>query len=104
MPYDTIKTTATATNGSTLTLVVPMLIPTQERAGVLRQLYTRLVRHPGGHWKGRAEAVVAPHLADDVADAMGFMGSIVDVRETLPDGSIRLYSEGYWAQIGRAHV
>jgi hypothetical protein len=78
-----------------LTIVVPATVPTAERSEILQQLYKEHVRPlPFGpkqetHWKGPCVA--------DVAAAMDFMGSIVDDRRDLPNGLVRLYSEGYWA-------
>jgi hypothetical protein len=40
---------------------------------------------------------VSATIADHVAEAMAFMGSIVDDRRDLPEGRVRLFSEGYWA-------
>ena len=84
-------------------LVVPAEVPSTDRAEVLRSLYKEHVRPlPFGpkkevHWKGPCAAEVPAAIASDVADAMNFMGAIVDDRRSLPDGIVRLYSEGYWA-------
>lgn len=86
-----------------ITLVVPASVPSADRAEILRRLYSEHVRPlPFGpkketHWKGPCAAEVPAAIADDVSEAMTFMGSIVDDRRELPGGLVRLYSEGYWA-------
>jgi len=102
--YETKTVTATATDGTRLELVVPTDLPGNERAGYLRTLYKEHVRHPKtpanptGNWKGRADAIVPAELAADVAEAMEFVGSIVDFRGTSADGKrVALISKGYWA-------
>lgn len=86
-----------------LTIVVPATVPTAERSEILQQLYKEHVKPlPFGpkqetHWKGPCVAEVPAAIASDVAAAMDFMGSIVDDRRDLPNGLVRLYSEGYWA-------
>ena len=86
-----------------LTIVVPATVPTAERGEILQQLYKEHVRPlPFGpkqetHWKGPCAAEVPAAIASDVAAAMDFMGSIVDDRRDLPNGLVRLFSEGYWA-------
>lgn len=86
-----------------ITLVVPATVPTVERSEILQQLYKEHVKPlPFGpkketHWKGPCVAEVPVNIASDVAEAMNFMGSIVDDRRDLPNGLVRLYSEGYWA-------
>lgn len=77
-------------------LFIPSNIPTPERGRVLRDLYNKWVLHPDGAWKGPAVAEVPAKLANDVAEAMDFMGSIVDER-TKVGNKVRLYSKGYWA-------
>ena len=87
----------------TITLVVPSEVPADDRAEVMRRLYKEHVKPlPFGpkrelHWKGPCAAEVPAAIASDVADAMNFMGSIVDDRRDLPGGIVRLYSDGYWA-------
>ena len=73
--------------------------PTTKRCDQLREVYTEHVKSLGedGHWKDECEAVVPAELADDVREAMDFHGSLVDDEETLADGRVRLFSEGYWA-------
>jgi hypothetical protein len=108
MPYETQTVQATATDGTVIDLVIPADVPLNptaeelaalnERAEYLRGLYTKHVEHPDGHWKGQATAYVPEELADDVAEAMDFVGSIVDERHPRnPDGHVTLYSRGYWA-------
>lgn len=113
---DTVMVALTAEDGTFVSVGMPSQIPSPERADVLRALYKAHVKHPGGHWKGVAVAAVPAALADDVADAMDFMGSIVDFRAvansrewvthdgegnyvmypTRP-GDVLLRSQGYWA-------
>lgn len=96
----TVQVEAVGENGETsvIDLVVPVELPTQERAEYLRKLYNDHVKHPDGHWKGRAIArLVPPELADDVAEAMDFFGSIVDERRSAYAGTVTLFSRGYWA-------
>jgi hypothetical protein len=96
--YETKTVQATATDGTKVDMVVPTEIPTLERAEYLRKLYTEYVEHPDGHWKGRAIARCVPaELADDVAEAMDFVGSIVDWRSLDYAGTVTLFSRGYWA-------
>ena len=89
--------TITITVGDGLLLTVPKNVPSNERASYLRALYDKHVSHPDDHWKGRAVAKVNADIADDVAESMDFMGSIVDSRQTMKGGLIKLYSDGYWA-------
>ena len=96
--YDTEIVQATATDGTVLDIVVPVDLPDQERAVYLRKLYSEHVEHPDGNWKGRAIARLVPaDLADDVAEAMDFVGSIVDTRRPAYAGTVTLFSTGYWA-------
>jgi hypothetical protein len=67
------------------------------RCEELRELYKKHVQHPDGHWKGRAVAYVDPEIASSVAEAMDFMGSIVQSFRNLKSGKVKLYSKGYWA-------
>lgn len=96
----TVSATLLATDGTPVRVIMPdpSTIPTQDRADVLRDLYRTHVKSldASGHWKGPCEARVPHAIADDVADAMDFMGSIVDTRMTFAD-CVWLYSEGYWA-------
>ena len=97
--YETQTIHVTATDGTVIPIVVPAgPLPSNERADYLRALYREHVRHPDGHWKGFAEACIQTALADDVAEAMDFIGSIVDFTATTDDGSETvLTSNGYWA-------
>ena len=107
-----------AEDGTEVEVVVPDLdsLPTQERADYLRKLYATWVVNDG-HWKGVNAAVVPLRLADDVAEAMEFMGATVDYRAACEPfegvypgwvvadgveleqgpGMVKLYSKGYWA-------
>lgn len=96
-PYRERRVVARAETGEPVALVVPADVPSNERADELRRLYEQHVRHREGHWKGFAEAVVPKALAGDVAEAMNFMGSIVDGEEPEDGGNVRLWSRGYWA-------
>lgn len=62
------------------------------------KLYEDYVTHPDGHWKGRAVALAPNGLADDIRDAMDFMGSLVDEEVQLENGWTLLASAGYWAR------
>lgn len=81
---------------NTITIIVPSNTPSNDRAEVLREMYNKHVKHNDGHWKGPCWAVVPTEIADDVAEAMNFMGSIVDARNEFV-GSVLLSSRGYWA-------
>ncbi len=85
-----------ADDGTLVNIEVPLNLPSEERAEELRELYTKHVKHNEGHWKGPCWAVVPTELADDVAEAMNFMGSIVDARNEFV-GSVLLSSRGYSA-------
>ncbi len=69
---------------------------TNEQANKLRSLYNEYVKHPEGHWKGKAFAIVPKEIASQVADAMDFMGSLVDCETPIGD-QVLLKSAGYWA-------
>ena len=103
LPYATNDVVIAEAGQSPVTLVVPVDVPAGDRAEVLRRLYSEHVKPlPFGpeqetHWKGPCAAEVPAAIADDVADAMNFMGSLVDDRRALPGARVRLYSEGYWA-------
>lgn len=89
---------ATTTDGDTIAIRVPTAeLPSDERAEYLRSLFAEHGRELDDHWKGRILARVPATLADDVAEAMEFMGAIVDERKVLPSGRVHLYSTGYWA-------
>lgn len=98
-PYKSKLVTATADDGTAVTIGVPAEPVTDEQRGdLLRKLYETHVKPLSKYgWKGPCEAVVPENLAADVADAMSFMGSLVDDEQTLPGGKVRLFSEGYWA-------
>jgi hypothetical protein len=73
--------------------------PTQKRAEELRALVQEHMKplEPEFGWKGAVEAVVPEEIAADVAEAMCFVGAIVDEEMELGDGTVRIYSDGYWA-------
>ena len=94
----TKKATVNATDGTPITLVVPTNLPTQERADELLALYHNNVKPADPKsLRGPTSALVPTPLADDVAEAMAFVGDIVDQRTDLPDGQVHLYSKGYLA-------
>jgi hypothetical protein len=102
-PYATNDVVISQPGQPDLTLVVPAVVPSPDRSAVLQRLYKEHVKPlPFGpkkevHWKGPCSAEVPAAIASDVVDAMNFMGSIVDDQRALPNGHVRLYSEGYWA-------
>lgn len=99
LPYLTVEVVVAATDGTTVTLMVPASLPSDDRANYLRALYTEYVRPDGGDsWKGPCHAHVPSALADNVAEAMDFMGSIVDTRSLAKNLDIVvLRSKGYHA-------
>lgn len=88
---------AKTTDGETVTLSAPAELPTEERAEYLRDLWNQYVEQLEGHWKGAVRAEVPVCLADDVAEAMGFMGAHVDARADRSTYRVQLFSKGYWA-------
>lgn len=116
--YRTLTTTVPATDALTgkiipVTLTVPMDLPTEARADYLRKLWSEHVQYGQKNVaemaargiaytpdpKGPCYANVPADIADDVAEAMDFMGAIVDDRRPITDGSgrIALFSRGYRA-------
>ena len=92
----------TSTEGTKIPVSAPVSLPSQERAEELRALYQQHVKHLDRCTsKGSCYARVPKELADDVAEAMNFMGSLVDVECPYGKGSVMdnvyLYSRGYWA-------
>jgi hypothetical protein len=81
-----------------VTLTIPADLPTEDRAEYLRGLFSTHVQC-GQDWKGPCYANVPMSIADDVAEAMAFMGAIVDTRNLITDGTgrIALFSNGYRA-------
>ena len=67
-----------------------------ERGDRYRELYSKHVQHPDGHWKGRAFAIVPKEIAQEVADSMDYMGSTVDIFREVGD-RVLIKSAGYWA-------
>ena len=68
----------------------------RKRAATLRALYREHVEHPHGdkNWQRGAEALVPAEIADDVAEAMGFVGSAVAERRDRSNGLVFLRSSG----------
>ena len=98
MSYKTTTVQATTTEGQTMDLTIPASLPSNERADYLRGLWDAHVAELDDHWKGRVQAVVTNDLADDVAEAMEFMGALVDKREAMGGGrKTWIFSQGYWA-------
>jgi hypothetical protein len=105
---------ALTTDGNEIDLVVPEDIPDEERAEWLRELVGLFHTPTQGHWKGVAYAVVPDSVAFDMADAMNFIGSLVDGTYEgprrvnvaaegeeanvvfVPAGSTLIFSLGYW--------
>ena len=86
-----------AEDGTEVEIGVPVgPLPSDERADELRALYREHVKHPHGR-HGPAWALVPTKIADDVAEAMDFIGDIVDEREDWPAGQTFLRSDGYSA-------
>ena len=75
---------------------------TNERAEELRALVKEHMVNldEGLGWKGPVEAVVPRDIAPDVAEAMDFVGAIVDTQTVAGDNKVRLYSQGYYVHIG----
>ena len=98
VPAPKRKITAHADDGTCVEIVVPTNIPSNDRAEVLRALYREHVKpDQQGEWKGPCRALVPAMIADDVADAMDFFGSIVDARQGRAGAMVELFSRGYWA-------
>lgn len=94
----TTKTfTATTTDGTTIEIKAPAELPTEDRAEYLRGLWDQYVEELEGHWKGAVRAEVPECLAEDVAEAMGFMGAHVDAKANPSPTRVQLFSKGYWA-------
>lgn len=98
-PYETRTVVVEAEDGARLAITVPANIPTQDRAEKLRRLWDRHVRVLDARigWRGPVEAIVSESVVGDVEEAMAFMGAIVDRIEPKGDGTVRLYSNGYFA-------
>ncbi len=102
--YETREVMVVAEDGESITLVVPTKLLTEERAELLRAAFSGKVafleiEFLDDHWKGRVRAKVPSHkpeLADLAAEAMTFMGAIVDKRYRWKD-ELYVESEGYWA-------
>ena len=94
---ETKTLTLVATDGTPVKVNVPTTLLSEERGDYLRGLFSKYVFELDGHWKGRVKATVPTTLADDVAEAMEFMGALVDKRSDVGMGVTALFSEGYWA-------
>lgn len=103
--YPTKTITAIATDGTPVKLTVPVDLPTEERAEHLRRLFAEYVHEDDDKlgWKGPVHAAVPDKMADDVAEAMEFMGCLVDERRPAPFKGTHgekytfLASRGYYA-------
>ena len=108
-----VARTVLAEDGTPVEIRVPDSLPDEARAEQLCAAYRDHIRHETDDWKGPAWAVVPRALEDDMAEAMEFMGSIVDIRvgaaidlgsalpegavgafRALPDGYVGLFSRG----------
>lgn len=99
--------------GNPITLTIPVTLPGNSRADYLRLLWDTHVQYGQQNvaalaakgiaytpdWKGPCYANVPMNIGDDVAEAMEFMGAIVDSRTPITDGTgmIALFSRGYRA-------
>lgn len=101
--YETKKVVVVATDGTPITLEVPVYLPSKERARYLREVFDGKVDgievdFPDGHWKGRVHVVCARRsLVEDAKEALEFMGALVDEVTVWPGGRWFVTSEGYWA-------
>ena len=82
-------------------------LPSVDRATELRNIFSEYAQFLDGDlntpWKGRVIAVVDrfdDESVEDVEEAMNFIGAIVDEKEEQPDGSVKLFSNGYYHHIG----
>jgi hypothetical protein len=82
-------------------------LPSQERAEELREIFSEysqfLEEDIYSPWKGKVICIVErsdDETVDDVREAMNFIGAIVDSVEEQPDGSVKLFSGGYYHHIG----
>lgn len=75
-----------------------MTLPTPERAEYLRSLLP-MVTWSAANWRGPCFCNAPADKADDIAEAMEFVGALIDSREPITDGTgrIALFSRGYWA-------
>lgn len=73
--------------------------PTHKRGEALRALFQAHVEHLDAEfgWRGRVSATVPAAIAPDVREAMDFIGALVDDEDDIGDGTVRLFSEGYYA-------
>jgi hypothetical protein len=84
---------------SPVEVTFPVNLPSDDRCDYLQTLWSTHVKFAGQDWKGPCYANVPGEIADDVAEAMEFMGAIVDTRNPITDGSgqVALFSKGYRA-------
>lgn len=82
-------------------------LPSDSRASELRRIFSEYAefidQSLNTPWKGRVVAVVDrfdDESVEDVEEAMDFIGAIVDEKEEQPDGSVKLFSKGYYHHIG----
>lgn len=83
-------------------------LPTETRAQELRNLFSERIETLNDNlrtpWKGRVLIVVEPEesreMVETCKEAMNFMGAIVDEVKSLPDGSVKLFSKGYYHHVG----
>jgi len=83
-------------------------LPTETRAQELRNLFSERIEPQNDNlrtpWKGRVLIVVEPteprEMVEMCKEAMDFMGAIVDQVKSLPDGSVKLFSKGYYHHVG----
>lgn len=83
-------------------------LPSETRAQELRNLFSERIEPLNDNlrtpWKGRVLIVVEPEesreMVETCKEAMNFMGAIVDEVKSLPDGSVKLFSKGYYHHVG----
>lgn len=101
-PTKTVEMQGTDASGNTVAIPVtlPVSLPSEDRCDLLQSLWSQHVKHEKAEqfgWKGPCHALVEASIAADVAEAMDFMGAIVDDRRTLANGQVLLSSRGYYA-------
>lgn len=82
-------------------------LPSDSRATKLRSIFSEYAQFLDDDlytpWKGPVVAIVDrsdDESVEDVEEAMDFIGAIVDEKEEMPDGSVKLFSKGYYHHIG----
>jgi len=101
MSDKTRKVVVKAEDGTKVTLVVPVDLPSDERAEYLRELFGGKVPgvevlFPKGDWKGPVEAKCDPAVVPDLMEAMRFFGAPVDAFG-VSGNDATLFSHGYYA-------